>query len=250
MTLGNGETINTTPGHPFATSSHGDFVLAGDLPLKAQLQEFDGHTATLAAENSRAVATPIFNFEVEDWHTYFVGQSHLWVHNASTPPGWPHEVTIDTCNRHLDESVAAAAEHGGGINYGTLDNAFRPGGVEATITPEMYEANIGSSANGSIRPPGYEIGNNGLDRGHLLGNQLGGSGDVPQNLVTLYHHANAGEMESFENAVVEALQNGETIQYKATPHYQGNDLVPDRIDLEATGSNGFHKVASVPNVAE
>ena len=87
LTLGNGESIGTTPGHPFATSSRGNFVLAGNLPLKSELQEFDGHTTTLAAENTSALATPIFNFEVQDWHTYFVGTSHVWVHNQSTPVG-------------------------------------------------------------------------------------------------------------------------------------------------------------------
>ncbi len=83
LTLSNGATITTTPGHPFATTQHGDFILAGHLPLKAQLQEFDGHTAILASETFLAHPTPIFNFEVEDFHTYFVGKSHIWVHNRS-----------------------------------------------------------------------------------------------------------------------------------------------------------------------
>ncbi|BCM91910.1 hypothetical protein IAD21_03788 [Abditibacteriota bacterium] len=83
LTLGNGERIITTPGHPFATTERGSFVLAGNLPLKAQLQEFDGHTVPLISENSWAQTTPIYNFEVQDFHTYFVGKSHLWVHNDS-----------------------------------------------------------------------------------------------------------------------------------------------------------------------
>ena len=54
MTLGNGESIGTTPGHPFATSSQGHFVLAGNLPLQAQLQEFGGQTTTRWQEPERA----------------------------------------------------------------------------------------------------------------------------------------------------------------------------------------------------
>ena len=66
LTMSNGERIVTTPGHPFATSNHGGFVLAGNLPLQAELQEFDGHTVTLASETRQSGPTPIYNFEVEE----------------------------------------------------------------------------------------------------------------------------------------------------------------------------------------
>ena len=57
--------------------------MAGYLPLGAQLVESgNGHTG-LQSETEQAGAFPIYNFEVEEWHTYFVGASHLWVHNQS-----------------------------------------------------------------------------------------------------------------------------------------------------------------------
>lgn len=136
LTLGSGERLTTTPGHPFATTQHGDFVLAGRLPLQAQLPQFDGHSTTLASESTLAQTTPIFNFEVQDFHTYFVGKSHLWVHNQSLPyldlfkdlkPGYDDAITeaVHWLEISADGADVTAPWVKEGGHWGNLDDAYR-----------------------------------------------------------------------------------------------------------------------------
>ena len=148
-------------------------------------------------------------------------------------------------------SVPSTADTiGGGINYGSLDALGRPTGVSATITPEMI--GIGTPANPEIIPPGWS-GNGTVfneARGHLLGAQLGGSGDLPENLVTLQQlPANSPVMREFESSVRAAVENGEIVNYSSTPIYNGDNLVPQGITLSARGSGSFSLDVTVLNPA-
>jgi hypothetical protein len=68
------------------------WVLAGDLRPGDRLVQADGAYATLASSGyePHPEGVPIFNFEVEDSHTYFVSQTTsdepVLVHNASKKP--------------------------------------------------------------------------------------------------------------------------------------------------------------------
>ena len=146
-------------------------------------------------------------------------------------------------------SIEAARRLGGDINYGQLDNLNRPTGIEATITPEMVAGRIGSDANGGIRPPGFGGQEAGHARGHLLGQQLGGSGHVDSNLVTLFQNpVNTPIMRDFETQVRRAVDAGETVRYRVTPIYRGNDLIPIEVRIEAIGDNGFRLNEVIRNV--
>ncbi len=133
---------------------------------------------------------------------------------------------------------ALAAE--GEINYGALDTLGRPTGVTATITEDMI--GTGTPANPSIIPPGWS-GNGNLfneARAHLFGAQLGGSGDVVENLVTLQHiPVNTPFMKGFENLVRRTVVGGQTVNYSSTPIYNGANLVPRGVTIMGTGSGGF-----------
>jgi len=137
-----------------------------------------------------------------------------------------------------------------GINYGSLDALGRPTGVTATITRDMI--GTGTPANPSVTPPGWS--GNGTffneARGHLLGAQLGGSGDVAENLVTLQQlRANSPVMRGFETSIRAAVENGEVVEYSATPIYNGDNLVPRGITISAHGSGGFSLDVTVLNPA-
>jgi len=138
----------------------------------------------------------------------------------------------------------------GSISYGALDELGRPSGVNATITQDMI--GTGTPANPEINPPGWS-GNGTLfneARGHLLGAQLGGSGDIAENLVTLQQNpANTPIMRDFETSVRIAAENGETVNYFVTPIYDGTSLVPRGITLSASGSGGFDLDVTILNPA-
>ena len=124
------------------------------------------------------------------------------------------------------------------VSYGALDIFGRPTGVSATITRDML--GTGSPASRSIIPPGFEGGASGQARGHLLGNQLGGSGSDARNLVTIQQNpANSPVMRGYENQVRSAVEQGQVVRYSATPIYNGSELAPHGITINASGSQGF-----------
>ena len=84
MTIG-GEAIRVTPNHPFWVEGRG-WTPAEELSAQSQLDDEDGHGLQLSNAVSLSHSTTVFNIEVEDFHTYFVGHSHAWVHNACALP--------------------------------------------------------------------------------------------------------------------------------------------------------------------
>ena len=110
--------------------------------------------------------------------------------------------------------------------------------------------NGGTPENPSIKPPGWSgdgIANNEA-RGHLLGRQLGGSGDIHENLVTIQQNpVNSPVMRSFESQVRIAVERGQIVEYSALPIYNGENLVPRAITLTGVGDGGFGMWVSILN---
>jgi RHS repeat-associated protein len=154
---------------------------------------------------------------------------------------------VDNPNHWVDPlGLAGCPPKKGFIEYGERDSLGRPTGTNARITKDMI--GTGTSANPSIRPPGFEGGATGQARGHLLGRQLGGSGDVPENLVTLQQNpTNSPFMSGYEGQIRAAVDRGETIDYSSTPIYHGDNLVPQGVTMTATGDKGFNLAVTVLN---
>ena len=78
----NSETITCTPGHPFYVHGKG-WLLAKDLKVHDKLELLDGGEAFVDAISFEKLVNPVrvYNFEVEDFHTYFVGEAKILVHN-------------------------------------------------------------------------------------------------------------------------------------------------------------------------
>jgi hypothetical protein len=76
------EVLDTTPGHPFYSPSRGAWIEAGRLNEGDSVVQRDGAEQLILDRRTTEVArTTVYNFEVEDSHTYFVGESGIWVHN-------------------------------------------------------------------------------------------------------------------------------------------------------------------------
>jgi DNA/RNA non-specific endonuclease len=157
------------------------------------------------------------------------------------------------------DNRAAIRRLGGTVDYGRVNPATgQRSGIRATITPAMVAAaaedELGSAADPSIRPPGYDrLPARNRARGHLLGRQLGGSGDLAANLVALYQtRANSPVMRDYETAVAEAVEAGETVRYAVRPVYPGRAAngAPNAIRITATGDRGFRLDVAVANTPE
>lgn len=78
----NGEELICTGGHPFFVKDKG-LVSAKDLSIGDILHLSDGALVAISAIAIEKLEKPeaTYNFEVADFHTYFVGESEVLVHN-------------------------------------------------------------------------------------------------------------------------------------------------------------------------
>ena len=146
-----------------------------------------------------------------------------------------------------ESAACEVAESGNSsIHYGELDSLGRATGVDATITVDMV--GTGTPAKSSIKPAGFGGQKAGHARGHLLGNQLGGAGDDPRNLTTLFQNpVNHPVMSSVEGSVRKAVEAGEVVQYSVKPIYEGNTLIPSGVTIKAEGDKGFYIYQTILN---
>ena len=80
--IGN-EDIQTTFNHPFYVVGKG-FVRAGKLEVGDEILTSEGQKISIEKIEIEVLAEPVYvyNFTVEDFHTYFVSELGVWVHNT------------------------------------------------------------------------------------------------------------------------------------------------------------------------
>ena len=81
-TDGDTDSYTVTYEHPFWVADTG-WISAGELVPGDRLVTADGETATVLDRGVTAHTTTVHNVEVEELHTYFVGDLGVWVHNSS-----------------------------------------------------------------------------------------------------------------------------------------------------------------------
>ena len=172
------------------------------------------------------------------------------------PPGPTRPST--EANRSADNR-AAIARLGGTVDYGHIDPATgQRSGIRATITPAMVAAaahdQLGSAADPDIRPPGLDqLPARNRARAHLLGRQLGGTGELPANLVALYQtRANTPVMRDYETMVAEAVRAGQTVRYTVRPIYPSPNYrgAPAAVAMTASGDRGFRLQVTIANTPQ
>jgi hypothetical protein len=122
------------------------------------------------------------------------------------------------------------------------DHLNRAQGIIARILPENVNTSLGSTA--SVDPTGWsELVTNTTQyqraRGHLLARWFGGVGNDTSNLVPLYRTANEQMRSLVETPIANSLIGSNAkyteVVYSVTPHYSGDNLIPDYIEIEAIG---------------
>ena len=102
----NGEEIVTTVDHPFYVKNQG-FIKAGELIVGDELLDVNGNV--LLVENFDVELTDepttVYNFQVENFHTYYVGMNRNWVHNECNLPTKRSKNFVKRVN-HRDGSVS------------------------------------------------------------------------------------------------------------------------------------------------
>jgi hypothetical protein len=122
-----GETlIETTEGHPFWVVGYG-FKYSHDLEVGDHVITAEGIEAEITfVETVEVEPTTTYNFEVEDWHTYFVSDAEVWVHNSS-----------GKCDDVVEEAAEALGKGGSDVPnpYGKKGGPAHRSVVES-ITPK------------------------------------------------------------------------------------------------------------------
>lgn len=75
------ETLSTTNEHPWHVVGSG-WIETQYLDIGSEIITSRGEAATVISVLNSGRNEPTYNFEVEELHNYFVGESGLWVHNA------------------------------------------------------------------------------------------------------------------------------------------------------------------------
>lgn len=107
----NGETISATPSHPFYVNKFG-WTLAGSLKAGDVLVLSNGELVTVEWVQHEILESPIkvYNFEVEDFHTYFVGENSVLVHNDCPELTRKQQHQIEDLRSGKDVSVKTVDE--------------------------------------------------------------------------------------------------------------------------------------------
>jgi hypothetical protein len=162
----NAELITTTADHPFYVKDIG-FVNAEELAVGSVVVNSNGETCAVEHVYHEVLAShvKVYNFQVEDFHTYHVGHLGVLVHNATYKNGarMTSDEALDAASDFLGKSytdkgngryVSAdgtrqvrigdtdiLGEHGGGphINFETLEaNPTRPGKMRIVDNAHIY----------------------------------------------------------------------------------------------------------------
>ena len=124
--------------------------------------------------------------------------------------------------------------------YSELDGLGRCGVAYANIGPQLMPTQERESI-GKVKPSGWQLikydfvdGKYLYNRCHLIGFQLTGENANERNLITGTRYMNVMGMLPFENQVAEYIkETGNTVLYRVTPIYDGYDLVPKGVQMEA-----------------
>ena len=78
------DTIFTTLDHPFWVNNK--WIEARELTLGDSLSLYDNSSSVITQISQIDTLVTVYNFEVEDFHTYFIGNTHIFTHNNGCSP--------------------------------------------------------------------------------------------------------------------------------------------------------------------
>ena len=136
----NGETLTCTPEHPFYVPKKG-WTSAVDLRAGDILVMLNGEYVVVEQVQHELLESPetTYNFEVEDYHTYYVGFWSVLSHNKCSNPGGRHggeahrskvaSIKNDLTQKGWDVSINESRVNVGGGKYRYPDIVATKGGV-------------------------------------------------------------------------------------------------------------------------
>ena len=210
--LENGEEIVTTLTHPFYVDGSG-WIPAGSLDTSDRLLAADGTDIRIKdiwVENLEETIT-VYNFQVEDYHTYFVGDTQILVHNTCSAG----DVAGTIGNQGgSGKSRANLTEGGKNSNEFFIDDWTgypeelpKPEGPFRILEGEEYNAarNLANKANANIHKSRPDLKGTQIHEMHPV--KFGGSPTDIDNKIALSPKEHA-RYTAYWNKVLRNMKNG------------------------------------------
>ncbi|MGM9681215.1 MAG: polymorphic toxin-type HINT domain-containing protein, partial [Eubacteriales bacterium] len=168
----NGEEIVCTPNHPFYSPVKG-WTSAIDLRAGDILVTVNGEYVVVEQVQHELLENPetTYNFEVEDFHTYYVGDTEVLVHNKCEGSG-SYEIFTDSDQVYvgkgsmsrMNRSINRLTKQG----YNVIDSHWTPASnssvafVDEYMKMAKYDFDFGGKLINKIMSPGFKIYNSWL----------------------------------------------------------------------------------------
>ncbi len=136
--------IDTTTNHPFYVIGKG-WVAAGDLNKGDELYLESGDIAIVTGSEFERFGKPIrvYNLEVADSHTYFVGDNGILIHNTCSEHSQKLRENLEKDGRPVGQGQAAAHIVASGGEKGHWENA-----AKSRALLELFGIDVDDAANG------------------------------------------------------------------------------------------------------
>ena len=123
-------------GHPFWVADKG-WTSARDLCAGDEVVLQSGDVGVVTSVEGESLGEPVavYNLEVEDWHTYYVGDAGLLVHNLCDPTGsghGPNQHHKDTINAEI-KKLSEEAD----VTNVYANRALNTAGLKGTERPDI-----------------------------------------------------------------------------------------------------------------
>ncbi len=164
----NGEEIITTETHPFYVNNKG-FVEAGELKVGDELVDVNNNILLIEDYSVEITEEPttVYNFQVEDFHTYHVGSFGILVHNAN-------------CKLIKNEDGSYDVELSYKKGWTSEQKAQADAKCQALSNADTVKTNVAGKRNGT-KTSRYRKDNSipsSQDVDHIIDLQLGGADDI------------------------------------------------------------------------
>ncbi len=132
LASGNVEHFTATFNHPIFVLNHGWMPLEAICARREQVgvETFEFRNIVLGGLYKNKGLATVYNIEVEDFHTYYVGEEGVWVHNCD-----PHS-TRKICG--VKELLDFVWNGEGKIEISRIDNFANPNSRNLTALPGLY----------------------------------------------------------------------------------------------------------------
>ena len=179
-----GETLTTTPEHPFFTQEEG-WVAAGVLQVGHHIKKANGDYGAVEAVKIEQRPQTMYNLTVAQAHTFFVGHEQWLVHN--------------TCRVEQDGNL-----------HITRNSQNRPIEVRAYLKPDYFQDwGTAADAIAQRRAVNYSTTTKKYEAGHLLARLFGGPGEWDSgNIIPLLFKHNRSGFKLIENRIAQLLKDG------------------------------------------